>query len=190
MKFKNNPARLFNLEPESLKDLPEAVKKSIDYPKSKKSAVIHSQIEDLMRVGGRPLTRNELIVGLFRGFGISMGRKELSKHIYNMRYLNKIFSVERGVYDLAKSTNNTTPSTAKKEGTTKKKGRITQDTTTAEAVLWALQAYRKDMSPVDIQNLLKEVGKDTTTKYIGAVIKRLTGSGVVKETSRGYYRAT
>ena len=89
--------KLFEIDPFDLSELPTELVEELSI-----SAADHqdAQIIQLMRLAKRPLSINEILVGLFRKFGQQHKRNPLSARLYRIAQKGDIVSVDKGVYAL------------------------------------------------------------------------------------------
>jgi hypothetical protein len=78
MKMVNN---IFDLI--DTKDLPDIISKELRYKQSERD-VLARNIIDLLKAANKSLIIDEVIVGLFRGFGVIKKRNQVMTKLYNM----------------------------------------------------------------------------------------------------------
>lgn len=96
-KCSSNVDDLFYLDPLSIDELPEELRKEINLSGSD---LYDAQILDLLKIAGRPLTLNELLLGAYRKFKVQHKRTALTARLYRLAGDNKVISLSKGVYTL------------------------------------------------------------------------------------------
>ena len=97
---------LFRIDPYDVSDLPEELVNELTIPKSDNDEV---RMVHLLRLAGRPLSINEIMVGLFRKFGDVSKRTTVNSRLYRMANKGDLVSMEKGVYALADHLNGGKP---------------------------------------------------------------------------------
>lgn len=90
---------MFNLD-----DLPEDMKKEVV---SKRMDEFERKILELFELAKRPLLIDEVMVGLYRGYGIQKNHRQVMNKLYQMSQGNtaKIETSKKGVYQLKQKEN-------------------------------------------------------------------------------------
>lgn len=97
---------LFRIDPYDVSDLPEELVNELTIPKSDNDEV---RMVHLLRLAGRPLSINEIMVGLFRKFGDVSKRTTVNSRLYRMANKGDLVSMDKGVYALADHLNGGKP---------------------------------------------------------------------------------
>lgn len=89
---------LFRIDPYDVSDLPAELVSELTIPKSDDDEV---RMVHLLRLAGRPLSINEIMVGLFRKFGDLSKRTTVNSRLYRMANKGDLVSTEKGIYALS-----------------------------------------------------------------------------------------
>lgn len=88
---------LFKIDPYDVSDLPAELVSQLTIPKSDDDEV---RMVQLLRIAGRPLSINEIMVGLYRKFGDFSKRSTVNARLYRLANKGDLVTTEKGVYAL------------------------------------------------------------------------------------------
>lgn len=88
---------LFAIDRYDLSSLPDSLVEELSISRADED---DTQIIQLFRIARRPLSINEIMVGLYRKFGVQHKRSSLNSRLYRMANKGDLASVGKGLYDL------------------------------------------------------------------------------------------
>lgn len=94
---------IFELDPFRLNDIPDELVTELRISRADKA---DAEVLELFRIANRPLNVREVLVGLYRKFGVSEKRTAIAARIYRLTQSHQLEGIEgeRGVYKLHEKT--------------------------------------------------------------------------------------